>query len=212
MIETGDRAVTTLRVVCIVDEAASASLLPETVAATLAGAEVTTSDTAVERGVPAADCVVIDVTVNAVPGVEVLRGLRARGFHGGAVLVADDDAEALAASAAALGAVRVVARRAMVTDLPHAVVDALRASGLDGQADTAVGELRRAQQLMAAGEVAMRLQHSLNNPLAALLAEAQLLEMESLSPEHAMSVRRIVEQCRRVIDVVRQLEGIGAKD
>jgi len=55
----------------------------------------------------------------------------------------------------------------------------------------------------------MRLQHSLNNPLAGLLAEAQLLEMEQLAPDHRASVKRIIELCRRVVDVVRGLDGVG---
>ena len=74
---------------------------------------------------------------------------------------------------------------------------------------TALEALRQTQRLMAAGELAMRLQHSLNNPLAALLAEAQLLELETLPPDHRESVERIIELCRRVIDVVRGLDGVA---
>jgi nitrogen-specific signal transduction histidine kinase len=62
---------------------------------------------------------------------------------------------------------------------------------------------------VAAGELALRLQHSLNNPLAALLAEAQLLELEQLTPDHRGSVERIIELSRRVIEVVRGLDGVG---
>lgn len=46
--------------------------------------------------------------------------------------------------------------------------------------------------------------HTLNNPLAALLAELQLLEMEELAPEHRESVERCIDLCRRVIAVVRE--------
>ena len=48
------------------------------------------------------------------------------------------------------------------------------------------------------------LQHSLNNPLAALLAELQLLELEELSPDHRESVERAIDLCRRVISLVRE--------
>lgn len=48
------------------------------------------------------------------------------------------------------------------------------------------------------------LQHSLNNPLAGLLAELQLLEMDELPPEHRESVERAIELCRRVILIVRE--------
>lgn len=48
------------------------------------------------------------------------------------------------------------------------------------------------------------LQHSLNNPLAALLAELQLLELEELAPEHREAVERAIGLCRRVIALVRE--------
>ena len=50
-------------------------------------------------------------------------------------------------------------------------------------------------------------QHALNNPLAALLAEAQLLAMETtLDPEHRAAVDRMTELVRRVIALVRGLD------
>lgn len=50
-------------------------------------------------------------------------------------------------------------------------------------------------------------QHTLNNPLAALLAEAQLLAMETtLDPEHRAAVDRMTELVRRLITLVRGLE------
>lgn len=52
-------------------------------------------------------------------------------------------------------------------------------------------------------------QHQLNNPLAALLAETQLLGMEpTLDASQRASVERIVELVRRVIGTVRDLEAV----
>jgi signal transduction histidine kinase len=48
------------------------------------------------------------------------------------------------------------------------------------------------------------LAHTLNNPLAALLAELQLLEMEQLPVEQRESVERCIGLCRRVIGIVRE--------
>lgn len=48
------------------------------------------------------------------------------------------------------------------------------------------------------------LQHTLNNPLTALLAELQLLEMEELSASHRESVERSISLCRRLIKLVRE--------
>jgi signal transduction histidine kinase len=61
-------------------------------------------------------------------------------------------------------------------------------------------------EVIGAGRITTALQHTLNNPLTALLAEAQLLEMEHLSPEQREAVERIVEMCRRTVDAVRRID------
>ena len=66
-------------------------------------------------------------------------------------------------------------------------------------------ELRRVRRQFALGEAARSAQHDLNNPLTALLAEVQLLELEALAPEHRAAARRIVELARRVAAVARRL-------
>lgn len=48
------------------------------------------------------------------------------------------------------------------------------------------------------------LQHTLNNPLAGLLAELQLLEMEDLTPSQREGVERAIALCRRVVQIVRE--------
>ncbi|MHB1223680.1 MAG: histidine kinase dimerization/phospho-acceptor domain-containing protein [Gemmatimonadaceae bacterium] len=80
----------------------------------------------------------------------------------------------------------------------------------DGDGRTAVtalhGELAETRRLLALAEVARRLPHALNNPLSALLAEAQLLELEELAPEQREATERIVQLARRVIVLVRELQ------
>lgn len=70
-----------------------------------------------------------------------------------------------------------------------------------GDASSGV-EHARAESLRAA-------QHALNDALTALLAEAQLLELEPLADEHLRAVGRIVELARRVTKVARRLDGTG---
>lgn len=48
------------------------------------------------------------------------------------------------------------------------------------------------------------LQHNLNNPLAGLLAELQLLEMEDLPEPQRAAVERCIELTRRVVQIVRE--------
>lgn len=59
-----------------------------------------------------------------------------------------------------------------------------------------------------ASELAGRLQHGLNNTLAALMAEAQLLELEELTPVQREAVERMVELCRHMTGLVRAMDGL----
>lgn len=55
-------------------------------------------------------------------------------------------------------------------------------------------------------------QHQINNPLAALLAEVQLLSMEpTLDANHQRAVLRMTELTRRVIALVRDLDSVMEK-
>ncbi len=66
----------------------------------------------------------------------------------------------------------------------------------------ATGELA----VIAAGKRVASLQHRLCNPLAALMAEAQLLEMESLTDDQLAAVKRMVDLCRRMAALTRELD------
>ena len=62
----------------------------------------------------------------------------------------------------------------------------------------------------ALADVVRTTQHALNDAITALLAEAQLLELEPLADEHLRAVGRIVELARRVVKVARRLDGAGS--
>lgn len=72
--------------------------------------------------------------------------------------------------------------------------------------EVAVRELSRVRAQYALGEAARTLQHAFNNPLTALLAEAQLLEGEAMDDEHRAALARILELTRRLVTVSRRLE------
>ena len=80
----------------------------------------------------------------------------------------------------------------------------------DSEVTPAARELRRVRTQVALGASARMIQHALNNPLTALLAEAQLLEMELLTDEHRKAAGRMVELARRVVAAARQLALPGA--
>ena len=64
-------------------------------------------------------------------------------------------------------------------------------------------------KLMELSNAVGRVQHEMNNPLAALLAESQLLELDpTLNDEQRDSVKRIVDLARRVIVSSRKLDAL----
>lgn len=70
-------------------------------------------------------------------------------------------------------------------------------------------ELRRARYLAGIGETSLALQHEINNPLAAMLSHAALLEagmVEDSEKEEALQT--IVQQARRIGEVVKRLRQI----
>jgi signal transduction histidine kinase len=89
-------------------------------------------------------------------------------------------------------------------------VDVSHGEHADRSEDPASRELHRVRRQYALGESARTAQHELNNPLTALLAEAQLLELEPLAVEHRAAVGRIVALARRLAAVARRFEPGGA--
>ena len=75
----------------------------------------------------------------------------------------------------------------------------------NSEEQVAARELRRVRSDLALGESARALQHAFNNPLTALLAEAQLLELEPLGEEHHAAVDRILALARRLVLLSRKL-------
>lgn len=76
----------------------------------------------------------------------------------------------------------------------------------------AMRELLRVRSQLALGEAARTLQHAFNNPLTALLAEAQLLELEPLGDDHRAAVLRIVALSRRLVALSRRLTSTEAEN
>jgi signal transduction histidine kinase len=174
----------------------------------LPSASLFTSDIAMlaEGGIPEVDAAVVDAGVSSRSAIETLRVLRARGFAGAVVVVSGTpDEPALRNALNSLGAVSV----------PRASVDASPVGLACALAEAAAGnsviteEVAHARRVFAAGQMALSLQHSINNPLAALLAEAQLLQLEELTPEQHGAVDRMVDLCRRVVALVRRLDGLA---
>ena len=99
------------------------------------------------------------------------------------------------ASFAAAGAVHVRSN-----ELTNQLVPRL-AEQLDLAGSEHATQVMRARRLIAAGEIALRF-------LAGILAEAQLMQMESLPAEQHEALERIVGLCRRIIELGKSLDGM----
>ena len=154
------------------------------------------------RAKPDAMALVIDARLDASGARAVARTVRAMGYGGALVLVgapADETADAemgtatVAADRIAFDVVERIGEQMALASAPFA------------------DQIMRARRLVAAGEIALRLQHALNNPLAGLLAESQLMLMDPQTPDQQASLERIVGLCRRMIEMTRTLDGLGER-
>lgn len=70
-------------------------------------------------------------------------------------------------------------------------------------------QLRRARYLAGIGETTLALHHEINNPLAALLTNASLIEAGILGAEETKASLAVIgQQARRIADVVKRLSAI----
>lgn len=169
--------------------------------------QTTTLSEISEGRLPDAHAIIVDAGPVARAAIEALRVLRARGFLGAIVVVtAVPDDSALLQTIHALGATSI--SRGGADAAPVELGSALAAAMDNGTAVSS--ELATARRVFAAGHLALSLQHAINNPLAALMAEAQLLQLEeNLTNEQRSSIDRMVELCRRVVALVRRLDALG---
>jgi signal transduction histidine kinase len=155
------------------------------------------------------DCVVALFGSEPEAARTTIEHYRACGGEGAIVLVVDDPAAIDDAWVAHVGISRVLALHTLhATLLPalHGIFATLPPTASPARDLTRY--LGQCHALLAAGLAVTRLPHRLNNPLAALLAEAELLRLEPLSTDQRESVDRILEISHRLIAEVRQLEGM----
>lgn len=199
------------RIVCLSTDSDATDVLLDAVQAIVPDALVESADLTLLRDAPRSECVLVAVGALSSGSESIVRDLRARGYVNAIILVADSPEMLPAAALALLGVQRTIATVNMALVLPSVLTKVLESQDAVKASETGrrtLASLRRLQAVVASGQIAARLQHRLNNPLAALLAEAQLLELEPLAPDHATSVRRIVELCRRVIEETKSIEGL----
>ncbi len=193
-----------LRLLVVGTDAAFAAAVREILAAQLPVAACDMLDSGTLRTRPVADALVIDGRADIARATELAARLRAMGF-GGALVVVSEGIAGTGPALAAAGAAHAAARE-MGSQLVPALADKLTEAGSEHAT-----EVMRARRLVAAGQIAIGFQHSLNNPLAGILAEAQLMQLDAMAPEQHEALERIVALCRRIIELGKSLDGMGER-
>jgi signal transduction histidine kinase len=137
------------------------------------------------------------------------RVARAAGFDGGIIVVGAPDNDEMNADALAQGT-----HFAEPSAFPSSLRDAVAAAcDIDATGAPRVAEpgAARRRRLLAAGELALGLQHTFNNPLAALMTEIQLLQLDSPTPAVRDTADRMLELVRRLTEIARSLDAVRTR-
>ncbi len=193
-----------VRLLVISDDADQAAALTGVLTAQVPGAEITSSPASWVRSAPEVEGVVVDGRADSSAAADTGRQLRAMGFKGGIAVVVEVGAP-MQDVAERYDVVVVTVEDVATRLVPDLATQLLRLERPGTEM------LMRARRITAAGEVALRLQHALNNPLAGLMAEVQLLQMEELGEPHTETLQRMLVLCRRMVEITRSLDGIGER-
>lgn len=154
------------------------------------------------------ELVVLDVDMPIVDGLEVCRRIRELDDkHEVFVLflAERDQPEALEALLDA-GADEFIAKPTSPEDLRARLMVARRRIAQDAAQRSAEAELAKSRWLSGIGEATLSLQHEINNPLSALLGNAELMIMELEEKGEKNELLSVIhEQALRIAEVVRRL-------
>ena len=160
-----------------------------------------------ERGEP--DLVILDWQMPELDGIEVLRRIRAAGRDTFVLMVTVRESAADLAQALDLGVDDYIMKPVTAAHLEAHVSIAERRIAQNRARRAAEEALAEARWLAGIRETTATIEHEINNPLFALLMEAQALE-ESLSEpsEQREQTAAIIEQARRIGNVVKHLRAL----
>ncbi len=152
--------------------------------------------------------VIIDWNLPTMTGVEVTQQIRASEWSRETfvvMLTARDGGDDLIAALNA-GVDDYVTKPVMLSHLRARIAIAERRIDENAARWRAEAELAQSRWLAGVGELAIALQHEINNPLAALISHASLLSVSgTLAPDDASTVEILLTEARRIASVVRRL-------
>ena len=155
--------------------------------------------------------VIIDWNMPKLTGVDVTRHIRSSEWSRETfvvMLTARDAGEDLLAALDA-GVDDYVTKPVMISHLRARIAIAERRVGENAARWRAEGELAQSRWLAGVGELAIALQHEINNPLASIISHASLLSASTtLAPDDANTVNILLTEARRIATVVKKLTAI----
>jgi DNA-binding response OmpR family regulator len=156
--------------------------------------------------------VIIDWNMPSLTGVDVCRRIRESEWSRETfvvMLTARDAGEDLLAALDA-GVDDYVTKPVMLSHLRARIAIAERRVADNAARWRAEGELAQSRWLAGVGEMAIALQHEINNPLASLISHASLLSVSTtLVPDDAGTVEILLTEARRIASVVKRLTSIN---
>jgi DNA-binding response OmpR family regulator len=155
--------------------------------------------------------VIVDWNMPSLTGVDVCRRIRESEWSRETfvvMLTARDAGEDLLAALDA-GVDDYVTKPVMLSHLRARIAIAERRVEQNAARWRVEGELAQSRWLAGVGELAIALQHEINNPLASLLSHASLLSASpTLVPDDAGTVEILLTEARRIAAVVKRLTSI----
>lgn len=162
-----------------------------------------------ESGAP--DIILLDWEIPAPDGLEVCRRIRAheRGALVYILMVTARDATEHLDRVLDAGADDYVSKPISADGLRARLTIAERWIAQNAARRQAEAALARAQWLAGIGEMSLAVQHEINNPLAALLGNAALIESGLSAPSEERKILQVVvEQAHRIAGVVKRLSAL----
>jgi DNA-binding response OmpR family regulator len=155
--------------------------------------------------------VIVDWNMPKLTGVDVTRHIRKSEWSRETfvvMLTARDAGEDLLAALDA-GVDDYVTKPVMISHLRARIAIAERRVEENAARWRAEGELAQSRWLAGVGELAIALQHEINNPLASIISHASLLSASTmLAPDDASTVNILLTEARRIATVVKKLTAI----
>jgi DNA-binding response OmpR family regulator len=154
------------------------------------------------------DVVLLDHQLPDTTGLEVLEAIRSRPHPPPVILITAHGNESLAATALRRGADDYLAKDVSLTELLPQVLERVRRTReLRKALVAAERDLVRAERLAAIGEMAVTLNHEINNPLMAAFAHVELLLADpAMGPEARQeTVSSVREALHRIRDIMRRI-------